>query len=766
MDNGVIATTTTTRSNGWPAITVLLVQLGLQWVLAHQIVGAGWVSGTDFLPLLAVIAVIATTVTVWVWRTDSLLATMGVGVIGAGALVVWMAPLVRADVANTLGEVYAARLNGYLDISYEIILHSIAWWHTVTAGQASSDAVMFVVVLAVLTYLLAAVSTWVLLRAHAVWISIGISVIPLLVNYAFAPRTDATSIGVFVGGAIVLVALNQIHWHEVTWRDNQVERPQQTATQLLGQAVGIICLALVIAALLPIPARDTRVLAGWDALRTPIKSAQQAWGWMLGNGITNTPATGGIGGFANTTMTVGGARNLGQTEVLRLRSSAPDYLRATTFDGYTGQGWSQQAPSQDTTVDRDIALTDNPQADRLVQSEITLATPARDGMLLSIGQPLAYTVAVTVTHLANLPSDGDSIVAIRGRAIQQYQLMSAANVAPADALRTAPAPNDAIRTIYTALPATLPPQIGAYAQTIVATAQATTAYDQAVAVETALRTLRYDEQRPAPPTTSDWVDYFLFTSRRGYCDDFATAMVVLLRTQGIPARLAQGYAMGTPDGTGALVVREAQAHSWVEVYFEGYGWQRFEPTPAGYTTTRSPNTAPNTVATAIVVTPQFTAVAPTFFPNNTPQPLPTAIPTVTRTNVPREQAPQPTDMRWVGWLIGLLVSAGLTIAAVAWWRSRTSAQRIRMQYGGIWWLYQYHGMPLATRATANDVAQLTAATLPVLADMVGAVCAAYNQLQYAGQSSTQVPAVAWHTLWWQLWRWRWHTWRNPPHGRG
>ena len=112
MDNGVIATTTTTRTNGWPAIMVLLVQLGLQWVLAHQIVGAGWVSGTDFLPLLAVIAVIATTATVWVWRTDSLLATMGVGVIGAVALVVWMAPLVRADVANTLGEVYAARLNG------------------------------------------------------------------------------------------------------------------------------------------------------------------------------------------------------------------------------------------------------------------------------------------------------------------------------------------------------------------------------------------------------------------------------------------------------------------------------------------------------------------------------------------------------------------------------------------------------------------------------------------------------------------------------
>lgn len=755
--------TTNRRRIGWPALMVLLVQLGLQWLLYHQIVVAGWVNGSAFLPQLAVVAVIATTIAVWGWRTDSLIVYTGVVVVGALALVGWLAPVVRNEVANTLGDAYAIRLNGYLDISDEIILHCIRWWHHIQAGQASSDGLMFVVVLAILTYLLTVVSTWVLLRVHAVWISLGISVLPLLLNYAFAPRADATSIGVFVGGALALVALNQIHWREVTWRDNHVDRPQQTATQLLGQAVGIICLALVIAALLPIPARDDRVLAGWNALRTPLSSLQQAWGWVLGSGTTSTPATGAIGGFTNTTMTVGGARNLGQTEVLRLRSSAPNYLRATTFDWYTGQGWNQQTPSQVTTVDRDIPLTNNPPATAFVQSEVTLATPARDGMLLSMGHPIRYNVAVTVTHLANLPSDGASIVAIRGGAIQQYQFMSDASTASADALRTAPAARADIRAIYTALPTALPPQISAYAQTIVATAQATTAYDQAVAVETALRRLRYDEQRPAPPTTSDWVEYFLFTSRRGYCDDFATAMVVLLRTQGIPARLAQGYAMGTPDGTGALVVREAQAHSWVEVYFEGYGWQRFEPTPAGYTTERSPVTSPKAIATTIIVTPRFTAVAPTFFPNKTP--LQISTPTVERATAPRERTAQPTDGRWIWWLIGLLVGGGGIISVVVWWWSYTIAQRIRMQYAGICWLYRYHGLPLAMNATATDVAQLTATTLPVLADMVGAVCTAYNQIQYAGNQRTHEPTIVWHTVWLQLWMRRWRIWRQPPQGR-
>src|SRR5262249_8722845 len=103
------------------------------------------------------------------------------------------------------------------------------------------------------------------------------------------------------------------------------------------------------------------------------------------------------------------------------------------------------------------------------------------------------------------------------------------------------------------------------------------------AVQDALRRLIYDESRPAPPPDRDWVDYFLFSGQRGYCDDFATSMVVLLRSLNVPARLAQGYAGGALDPQGnAYIGRESVGNSWPEVYFPGYGWQRFEPTPASY----------------------------------------------------------------------------------------------------------------------------------------------------------------------------------------
>ena len=80
------------------------------------------------------------------------------------------------------------------------------------------------------------------------------------------------------------------------------------------------------------------------------------------------------------------------------------------------------------------------------------------------------------------------------------------------------------------------------------------------------------------PPDQDWVDYFLFDSKQGYCDYFATAMVVLLRAEGVPARVASGFAPGDFDpDTGISIVRENHAHSWVEAYFPRYGWITFEP---------------------------------------------------------------------------------------------------------------------------------------------------------------------------------------------
>jgi protein-glutamine gamma-glutamyltransferase len=73
---------------------------------------------------------------------------------------------------------------------------------------------------------------------------------------------------------------------------------------------------------------------------------------------------------------------------------------------------------------------------------------------------------------------------------------------------------------------------------------------------------------------------FLFQSRAGYCEQFSGAMALMLRMLGIPARVAAGFSPGRPDGPDRYVVRDREAHSWVEVYFTGIGWVPFDPTPA------------------------------------------------------------------------------------------------------------------------------------------------------------------------------------------
>jgi hypothetical protein len=136
---------------------------------------------------------------------------------------------------------------------------------------------------------------------------------------------------------------------------------------------------------------------------------------------------------------------------------------------------------------------------------------------------------------------------------------------------------DEIRTKYLQLPSTLPARVRQLAQDL--TQSQPNAYDKAKEIEEYLRAYPYDLEVPAPPEGQDVADYFLFDLKRGYCDYYATAMVVLARASGIPARFVSGYSSGYYDAENArYVVREMNAHSWVEVYFPEIGWVEFEPT--------------------------------------------------------------------------------------------------------------------------------------------------------------------------------------------
>lgn len=113
------------------------------------------------------------------------------------------------------------------------------------------------------------------------------------------------------------------------------------------------------------------------------------------------------------------------------------------------------------------------------------------------------------------------------------------------------------------------------------TKDATTSYDKAKAIEKHLsENYKYSLDVTPLPSGKDFVDNFLFNTKSGYCTSFATSMVILARISKIPARYVEGYAMPAyTDADGQYLVTGLNAHAWPELYFEGFGWVAFEPTP-------------------------------------------------------------------------------------------------------------------------------------------------------------------------------------------
>ncbi len=162
----------------------------------------------------------------------------------------------------------------------------------------------------------------------------------------------------------------------------------------------------------------------------------------------------------------------------------------------------------------------------------------------------------------------------------RYDGLSHVPTVPPAKLRAAPADYPPqVRKVYLQLPQ-LDPRVKTLADSI--TASSKDPYDAAANVERYLRTRYAYTLNIDTPPDKDPLAYFLFEKRAGHCEYFASAMTVMLRAEGIPARFVTGFLPGEyNDVAGDYIVRASDAHAWVEAYFPGYGWITFDPTPPG-----------------------------------------------------------------------------------------------------------------------------------------------------------------------------------------
>lgn len=139
---------------------------------------------------------------------------------------------------------------------------------------------------------------------------------------------------------------------------------------------------------------------------------------------------------------------------------------------------------------------------------------------------------------------------------------------------------DEIYYTYTAIPVSMPERVDDLAYQIVEKANAKTTIEKVQALVSYLKKYEYSEDGETLKAGEDFVDQFLFENKKGYCTSFASALVMLCRTQGIPARYCEGFAPNQKGGY--YSVKNSKMHAWTEVYFDGFGWVIFEPTPAYY----------------------------------------------------------------------------------------------------------------------------------------------------------------------------------------
>jgi transglutaminase-like putative cysteine protease len=161
----------------------------------------------------------------------------------------------------------------------------------------------------------------------------------------------------------------------------------------------------------------------------------------------------------------------------------------------------------------------------------------------------------------------------------QYNMVGSVSTATAEQLASAGVDYaDWVQQRYLQLPKNLPDRVRAEAETVAASGA--NPYEQAQLIESYLRDFPFDLAVASAPPGEDVVDFFLFEQKRGYFDYQSTAMAVMLRSIGIPSRVAVGYVLDPAEVAegGVYTVRKDDAYSWVEVYFPQYGWVNFNPT--------------------------------------------------------------------------------------------------------------------------------------------------------------------------------------------
>ncbi|HEY6697871.1 MAG TPA: DUF3488 and transglutaminase-like domain-containing protein, partial [Acidimicrobiales bacterium] len=421
----------------------------------------------------------------------------------------------------------------------------------------------FIVATAVAIWFLAFVADWAAFRARAAFEAL----LPATTLFLFAaalgaPGSRVASAAVFAAAALLFVLLHRTFVQEEssTWAASHRERGRWS---LLGTGAALTMVAVVAGAVTGprLPGAEADAVIDWrhigeDEPTRVVPSPMVD----LRTRIVEQP----------------------NVEVFTVRSEVPSYWRLTALDEFDGQIWKSSYGTDGAEGQLPRAVDSAAETESVRQ---TVTVEALGGVWL----PAAFEPRSLDAGKADIGWDEDSSTLIVDRDVPTsdgltYDVTSAIprwTEAQLREVSDADLPEE-FRQQYTVLPESVSPGVRALAQTVVGRAGAHTPYDRAMALQSYLRSppFVYDET-VGPGVGADALDVFLSQTKRGYCEQFAGSFAALARAEGLPTRVAVGFTWGAQDPEEPTLyrVRGVHAHAWPEVYFHGYGWVPFEPTP-------------------------------------------------------------------------------------------------------------------------------------------------------------------------------------------
>jgi len=457
----------------------------------------------------------------------------------------------------------------------------------------TNDDVMFLLFLAVLSFILAYVSIWLVVRTRRPWLVALATAVVLLINLSYSPDGNLIYLIIFLlATLLLLVRFNLVESYR-QWRRRSLRHTPDLGWDFMMAGMLFSVGILIFSWLLPAGGTNSTISGIWTSASNPWVSIQQFWAKLF-----QVSGGGGNAAYFSSQLQLTGSVDLPDTVILTYTSQQADqYLIAVTQDYFDGRNWNE-TDTHISSVNANSKMEAETSSYHLVQQTIRLVNPPGGNpsqYLFAADQPEDFSLPIAVTRDQN---GGYTSWYARQPLVsgERYTVDSYVSTATEDDLRQVPSPRQAITSSdprffysqailsqYLQVPDDLQSNGQVHALLSSWTDSQPTMYDKATALENHLRAdYTYSQHNPNPPADQDAVSWFLLTEKQGFCTFFASAMVMLARMLGMPARLASGYTNGTLDrDTGQYVVKGTDAHTWAQVYFAGYGWINFEPSAGG-----------------------------------------------------------------------------------------------------------------------------------------------------------------------------------------